>query len=172
MINPLISIILIATPPVFAALLRISSSPVMAMPKDISFPSPFLNAENAEYKERPDRSDPTDRLWLAEITDPQAVVTFLENLRSAAGSNDRQALVRLVHYPFITYNRGIVINRYNTPEDLLVDFDQVFTPKVLTAIDNAQYNNLFINSQGVMIGNGELWFFQYPEGIRIKAVNG
>jgi hypothetical protein len=169
MINPLISI---AIPPIFAALLSISSSSVVAMPTDISFPSQFLNTENAEYKERPDRPDPTDRLWLAGITDPQEVVTFLENLRSAAGSNDRQALVSLVHYPFTTYNRGIVINRYNTTEDLLVDFDQIFTPKVLTAINNVQYNNLFVNSQGVMIGSGEIWFFQYPEGIRIKAVNG
>jgi hypothetical protein len=118
------------------------------------------------------RGDITDYLDMAGISDPQEVVNFLENLQSAAQALDRPALANLVHYPFTTYNQGTPVKTYNTPEELLIDFEKLFTPRVIRAIENARYNNLFINSQGIMIGSGEIWFRNYPEGVRIKAING
>ena len=116
--------------------------------------------------------DPTDRLFLANITNPQDARDFLEQMRSAATALDREALARLVHYPFSTYDNGTIVKTYATPADLLLDFEQIFTPRVITAMRNAQYSELFVNSQGAMISSGIVWFFQYPEGIKIKAING
>ncbi|NJL90426.1 MAG: hypothetical protein HC916_12025 [Coleofasciculaceae cyanobacterium SM2_1_6] len=130
-------------------------------------PSPDLVAP----REIP-HEDITDRLDMAGISDPQEVVNFLENLRSAAQALDRPALADLVHYPFTTYNRGTPVKTYYTPEELLIDFEKLFTPRVMRSIENVRYDNLFINSQGIMIGSGEIWFRNYPNGIKIKAING
>lgn len=124
-----------------------------------------LNTETTAYP------DPTDRLFLANISNPQDARNFLEEMRSAATTLDPVALAALVHYPFVIYNNGRRVKTYGTPADLLLDFEQVFTPGVINAMRDAQYSELFVNSQGAMISHGTVWFFQYPEGIKIKAIN-
>ena len=121
--------------------------------------------------ETPPPLDPSDRLFLANITNPQDARNFLAQMRSAANDVDPLALAELVHYPFVTYDSGRPVKTYATPTDLLRDFEQIFTPRVITAMRDAQYSELFVNYQGAMISNGTVWFFQYSEGIKIKAIN-
>lgn len=121
--------------------------------------------------ETPPPLDPRDRLFLANITNPQDARNFLAQMRSAASNVDPLALAELVHYPFVTYDSGRPVKTYATSTDLLRDFEQIFTPRVITAMRDAQYSELFVNYQGAMISNGTVWFFQYSEGIKIKAIN-
>lgn len=113
-----------------------------------------------------------DRLYLAGIENPQSAEDFVMQLRSAARQGDRPALANLVQYPFTTYNQGTPKKTYADAAELLQDFDAVFTETVLTEMRNAQYKQLFINDQGAMLGRGEVWFKQYEDGIKIKAING
>ncbi|MBW4518898.1 MAG: hypothetical protein KME16_04240 [Scytolyngbya sp. HA4215-MV1] len=103
--------------------------------------------------------------------DPQAAKEFVAKLRSAAIKSDRKALVALVRFPFTTYANGHPKLTYRRAQDLLHDFHRVFTPKVLRAMRQAEYARLFVNAQGAMIGNGEVWFDQRQDGIKIRAIN-
>ncbi|MEM9092840.1 MAG: hypothetical protein AAGC93_29450 [Cyanobacteria bacterium P01_F01_bin.53] len=78
----------------------------------------------------------------------------------------------LVHYPFTTYDSGEPLKTYESSAAFLEDFRQVVTPTVIEAMSNAQYSELFSNYQGVMIGNGEVWFDQVNQDLKIKAING
>ena len=37
-------------------------------------------------------------------------------------------------------------------------YDELFTPAVVAAVEQQTYATLFANAEGVMIGNGEVWF--------------
>ncbi len=157
----------------FAGMLTIASpftSPITFQRSSITSPINSL-AQTPVNPEPTALPDPTDRLFLANITNPQDARDFLEQMRSAATTLDPEALAGLVHYPFVTYNNGRIVKTYATPADLLLDFQEIFTPRVITAMRNAQYSELFVNAQGAMISSGTVWFFQYPEGIKIKAIN-
>ena len=41
--------------------------------------------------------------------------------------------------------------------DLAARFGELFNDKVTTAVSEQDYANLFINQDGIMFGNGELW---------------
>ncbi|MEL6814758.1 MAG: hypothetical protein AAFP03_08080 [Cyanobacteria bacterium J06598_3] len=139
-----------------------------------------LEAAPSAAPPSPEEKAVTERLVIASINDPQAVRVFLAQMREAAAAceagceseQSRDAIARLVHYPFTTYDAGEVVETYNAPEDLLVDFEQVVTQPVLNAMREVQYESLFANYQGVMIGNGEVWFSEFDEGLKIKAING
>ena len=111
------------------------------------------------------------RLTLAGIDDPQEAKDFLAALRTAALSNDRDAIANLIHYPFTSYDTGESQNVYSSPAEFLSYFDEIVTNSVLIAMQNASYDALFVNYQGAMIGNGEVWFMKYDEGVRIKSIN-
>lgn len=65
-------------------------------------------------------------------------------------------VVSLVNYP-ITVRIDGNEETYASEEELLDGYDDVFTDAILEAVANQEYGDLFVNSEGVMIGNGEVW---------------
>ncbi len=125
--------------------------------------------------------DPTaldSRLSQAGIDSPDAVRAFLDRLKQLAASDDRQAIASLVRYPFHLYDAGKVTATYPDAAAFLKDYDQIVTKPVLQAIGQAHYADLFVNYQGVMLGNGQVWFDGYGKNrdtdgspILIGAIN-
>lgn len=102
---------------------------------------------------------------------------FFEKLKKAVAENDKKAVAAMVEYPF----KARIDDRAVTIRDaahFVEDYDKVFTPKVRKAVSSQTYPNLFANWQGVMIGDGEIWFGGIcsdetckQETVRITAVN-
>ncbi len=65
-------------------------------------------------------------------------------------------VVSLVNYP-ITVRIDGNEETYASEAELLDGYDDVFTDAILEAVANQEYGDLFVNSEGVMIGNGEVW---------------
>ena len=91
-------------------------------------------------------------------------------LRDAAKRGDKSTLLNAIHYPFKTYERGSPVREYLRPSDVLDDYDALFSATVLRALSEANYDQLFVRDWGAMIGNGEVWLFQFEEGVRIKFI--
>lgn len=65
-------------------------------------------------------------------------------------------VVSLVNYPLaVTIDGEEAI--YRSEQELLDAYDSVFTEAIVEAVSNQEYGDLFVNSEGVMIGNGEVW---------------
>lgn len=111
------------------------------------------------------------RLRFHGFNDVDAVRAELASLRDAAERSDKRALVGAIHYPLTLYERGLPIRRFESPEDALADFDSLFTSLVLESLMAARFRDLFVRDQGAMIGGGEVWLYQFDEGVRIKAIN-
>lgn len=111
------------------------------------------------------------RLYMAGIEDNQVARDFLARLKSAARAGDRQSLAGMIRYPLTIYANGQELVTYEGAAELLENFAAVFTPAVMSAIEGAEYQTLFVNGQGAMIGDGEIWFDGWDGAVLIKAVN-
>lgn len=110
------------------------------------------------------------RLEMAGIADPQQARTFLDRLKTAARTGDRNGLAALVKYP-LDIRDGDQVKTYRSAAAVVRAFDAVFTRGVLIAIAAAEYESLFVNDSGAMIGDGEIWFDGWSGEVLIKAVS-
>jgi hypothetical protein len=123
---------------------------------------------------KPDRhsSEEVDsRLKIAGLGNPADVKQFINRLVIASEPQNRTELARMVRYPLRVHKAGKVIMTYKTTQSVVRDFTKIFTPKVKFAIHCAQYDTLFINYQGAMLGDGELWFNNFDGKLLISAIN-
>jgi len=65
-------------------------------------------------------------------------------------------VVSLVNYPITVRTDGSE-ETYSSEDELLAAYDDVFTDAIREAVANQDYGDLFVNSEGVMIGNGQVW---------------
>jgi hypothetical protein len=82
---------------------------------------------------------------------------FLATLQSAAAAKDWTAIGARVAYPLKVSLAGRRV-RIRSAAEFAAHARQILTPKVLAAIQAQTYAGLFANAQGVMIGDGEVWF--------------
>lgn len=98
--------------------------------------------------------------------------TFFEKLKKAVAENDKEAVASMVKYPFKARINGKAVTIRDAVH-FVADYDKVFTAKVKEAVSKQTYPNLFANWQGVMIGDGEVWFSGIDNNntVKIIAVN-
>ena len=103
-----------------------------------------------------------------------AAEEFLKALRRAVGENDHRAACEMLAYP-LPHGDAVVSNA----SDCEARYDAVFTIPVRRAIGKQQFEELFSNQSGVMVGIGELWFAgrcstapcQERRDIRVVVIN-
>lgn len=96
-------------------------------------------------------------LSVAGIESTKDFVAFLERLRTAVLTNNREELAALVSYPL----HNIVIQkksrRIYSAEAFLEHYDEIVNKDVQEAIVSQKLENLFCKWSGVMLGDGEVW---------------
>ena len=112
--------------------------------------------------------------------------SFLQQLQQAVAANNKAAVASLVHYP-LRINRARVdkhdANDIHTKHTLLImnssafirQYQRIITPTVKRAILKQLPETLFVNSQGVMLGGGQVWLYPKSqdsvEPLQIIVVN-
>ena len=87
----------------------------------------------------------------------QGYSEFLGRLKDNVSAKDWPAVADLVAYPIrvnIAGHRKLLRSR----EEFLNRVRLVMSAKVIDAIQHQRYDALFANGNGVMIGDGEVWF--------------
>jgi hypothetical protein len=141
------------------------------------YAGPLLLALTALSAQQPGRAQEeplTTRMQQVAGVDAAAAEAFLDTLRRHVGQDDRTAVCSLVAYPLPQPGQPVA-----NAAACEARYDQIFTMAVRKAVGRQQFNELFVNETGIMIGNGELWFATpCPAGpcaapsLRIIAVNG
>jgi hypothetical protein len=90
------------------------------------------------------------------VGDHVKVHTILTTLQQAVAKHDAAAVAALVHYP-IKVNPGKKPFTIKNEKTFIKDYDLIITHDIQDAILKQKYENLFVNSQGAMIGDGEVW---------------
>ncbi|KQZ14463.1 hypothetical protein ASD44_10565 [Mesorhizobium sp. Root554] len=97
---------------------------------------------------------------------------FLETLQKAVATDDRKAVAAMIDYPFQARINDKA-TKLRDAAHFIADYEKIMTPKVKHAVANQTYATLFANWQGVMIGDGEVWFSGIGETgkIKVTAIN-
>jgi hypothetical protein len=83
----------------------------------------------------------------------QAVIL---SFRKAVAAHDSAAVAELVSYPISVSANGrkkIIPNA----KTFIANYDAIMTPDIVSAVTKQKYEDLFVNSHGVMFGNGQVW---------------
>ena len=97
-----------------------------------------------------------DRFAAAGISAQDAITTF-HKIRTAVLMHDVTALSTLVHYPIKVSIGRKEIQILNEAE-FIRNYDAIINLRVICAVLMQKEDDLAINSYGVMIGRGEIWF--------------
>ncbi len=90
------------------------------------------------------------------VGDHVKVHELLTQLQAAVAKHNAAAVAALVHYP-IKVNPGNKPFTVKNEKAFIKDYDRIITQDIQAAIFKQKYENLFVNSQGAMIGDGEVW---------------
>jgi len=103
-------------------------------------------------------------------TDVKTFLEFDRDLRSAMSKQDAVAVVFLVKHPLrINDDHGSFY--LNDAASLQSRFQEVFPPRVRTAILKQPVDALFCNSSGIMYGNGVVWVNLTGKRYAIETIN-
>jgi len=116
-------------------------------------------------------AQPVDRFAPAG-TDAPAVERFLGELQRAVAADERAAVLALFACPCTVWD-GQRLRRVRDAVQIRPFYDSVFDAGLKQQIAAARAEDLFANWQGVMLGDGRLWFGATGPGGRlgINAVN-
>lgn len=85
------------------------------------------------------------------------VQQMITALQQSVAHHDTAAVARLVAYP-ITINpktkQAFTIRNQKT---FIATYDKIITPAIASVIEKQRYEDLFVNYQGAMFGNGQVW---------------
>ncbi len=82
---------------------------------------------------------------------------FFYRMKNAILNSDSAKLAGMIEYPIrIRINK--TNNKIRNRKEFLKYYRKIIDPSIIKAIEHQQYCNLFANSEGIMINNGEIWF--------------
>lgn len=91
------------------------------------------------------------------LKDAPAFETFFQEFQSAVVKEDHQAVAGLVSYPLRIHGAGddkLIESR----KEFLARYDECLNENVVQAVISQKFGDLFVNYQGCMIGDGQVWF--------------
>lgn len=97
------------------------------------------------------------RYAIAGVSDDAQIDQAVQLFWNAVRRNDRRAVAASVAYP-VDANLAGSRQRIADEKGLLAVYDKIFTPAFRAAIGRTLPHNLFVNEQGIMLGDGAVWF--------------
>ncbi|RSL15511.1 hypothetical protein EDE15_1001 [Edaphobacter aggregans] len=90
------------------------------------------------------------------LGDHTKVRQLVTDLQQAVAKHDAVAVAALVHYPIRVKLHGKP-TYLNNAKAFVKNYDHIITPDIVAVIQNQKYEDLFVNYQGAMFGEGEVW---------------
>ncbi|OPA75279.1 hypothetical protein BVG16_22035 [Paenibacillus selenitireducens] len=107
---------------------------------------------------------------VAGIDDPAALHKYIGKLQQAVAKNNRKAVAALMSYPLQVNKQG-KSKLIQSKKQFMKNYDHIMTSQVKKKLLAQQLDQLFVNSEGVMIGDGEMWISQFGKTIAVYAMN-
>jgi hypothetical protein len=96
---------------------------------------------------------------------------FLASLKAAVKAQDKRKVAAMVRYP-VLINMAKGHRQIRTDAQFVAEYDRLFTTALRKVIEEQRPECLFANWQGIMIGDGEVWFEEQANGsMKIKTLN-
>jgi len=85
------------------------------------------------------------------------VEKFMRQIKLSIAEGDKEWIANNIRYPLKTTLNGQGKITIKNKQQLIDNFEQIFHPAFKEQIEKHCVCNMFYNSQGIMLGNGEIW---------------
>ena len=85
----------------------------------------------------------------------EAEMSFLI-IKTAMAAGDDTSIAERVHYPLYVRSGGQETVLTN-PDEFLANYEKIFDSEFVTTLSNIEEASLTLSSNGIQVGNGELW---------------
>jgi hypothetical protein len=86
----------------------------------------------------------------------QLYETSIRAFQHAVATDSREDVAAFIRYPIkVTIDGQTKVIR--SPDAFVAQYDRIMTPEIVNAIRSQAYGDLFVNDQGVMFGDGQVW---------------
>ncbi|RJG43582.1 hypothetical protein [Mesorhizobium sp. DCY119] len=96
--------------------------------------------------------------------------TVIKALQQGVKGKDAKAVAALVNYPISVKISG-KDTEIKSEKDFVTHYDAIFTPKIAKVVEDQKYEDLFVNYQGIMFGDGQVWINGICKDSACKAVD-
>lgn len=110
------------------------------------------------------------RFYVAGIDNEKAVSDFLDTIKQAVANDNREKISSLINYPMNIYDGGELIKTYPDSASVLENYDLIFSDQVKSELAKATFDTLFVTQEGIMIGQGQIWFNEFDGNMKIMVV--
>jgi hypothetical protein len=162
----------------FALLSRRSSLTFSALAIALSMTfvaAPSISSADSLVIAPPSRTTSGCNLAVAGFKTKNQFLVFFQQLQAAVKSNNKDKLSGLVIYPlslnFGTKQYGQMKRKVKDKKDFMSQFQSFYSKRVQAAILGQKVTNLFCNSQGVMLGRGQVWIAPRGNAVGIITIN-
>lgn len=93
----------------------------------------------------------------------ETVDFFMLQVKNAILKGDKNWIANHTKYPIKVKLSQIKLDIIKTKQQLIENFDQIFSPEYKEKLTPLRTYNLFNNYQGVMLGNGQIWMNNTPK---------
>lgn len=107
-------------------------------------------------------NQPEPNWQVAGIDDPAGFKIFFSNFKTWLEKDEQDSITAHIAFP---------IKKYKTPQSFRNNFSKVFNAQFKKIISEQSAGNVFVNAQGVMLGNGEIWINYLKGNYYITAIN-
>ena len=97
-----------------------------------------------------------DAAVTADLGDPAPYHIAFDAIHAAVANDDAAGVAEWVSYP-ITVNVGGKELTINDADQFETEYDVVITGDIKDAILKQKWETLFVNADGIMYGNGQVW---------------
>jgi len=104
------------------------------------------------------------------ITNAKEFEKSFNIIKSLVQNNEKSKVANYVSYP-LNVNRKDKKIKINSKEDFIRSYNTIITEDVKKALLNQDVTKTFVNYQGVMVGDGEMWFTHIKNKAMIYAIN-
>jgi hypothetical protein len=91
-----------------------------------------------------------------QFGDAEPFVEAIDVIQAAVADGDAETFAEWISYPFRVTVDGEAY-RFDGPEGVVEHYESMMTDEIKSAIVDQQFKDLFVNAEGVMFGNGQLW---------------
>lgn len=79
-----------------------------------------------------------------------------EGFKAAVAAHDAKTAAEYVRFPMTVKVKGKKL-ALKSSRDFIAEYDQFMTPAITSALLKSRYGDLFVNYQGIMVGDGQVW---------------
>ena len=91
-----------------------------------------------------------------QFGDAEPFVEAIDAIQTAVAEDDAETFASWISYPFrVTVDGEAYV--FDGPEGVVEHYESMMTDEIRTAIVDQEFKNLFVNAEGVMFGDGQLW---------------